>query len=221
MAQTQLFAILSTIIIFVVNALLAMMLARFYIKSRKSISYLIWSSGLRFFAIAIILEIFFAFGIYSDFLAKVYLFAISMPLLAFSIGHIQFVKSSRKKKYYYYYSIACTLLLLYALFSSNIGNIYNNYTLYGNLPIFAFIPSLIIALSSSLVLFCVAIIHYAKKKEKKMLAIIPGVIVFCAVNVFHFQILQLFTYYVQLLGIMLIWLGFIGFDKIKEYGPGI
>jgi hypothetical protein len=221
MVPLQLFAIISTIIIFVVNALLAMLLARFYIQNKKNISYLIWSSGLRFFAIAIILEILFAFGVYSTFLAQVYLFAITMPLLAFSIGHIQFIKSAKIKRSYYYYSILFSLVLLYSLFSSSIGNIYNNYIVYGNLPLFPFVASLIITVSSAFVIFGVAISYYMQKKNPKILAIIPGVIIFSIVNILHLQILQLFAYYIQLLGVLLIWLGFIGFIGIKEYGPGI
>jgi hypothetical protein len=221
MAALQLFAIISTLIVFVVNAMLAMLLAKFYIKNKKNISYLIWSSGLRFFAIAIILEILFAFGVYSTFLAQVYLFAITMPLLAFSIGHIQFVKNNRIKRYYYYYSVLFSLLLLYSLFSSSIGSIYSNYIVYGNLPLFPFVATLIITVSSAAVLFGVAISYYIKTKRAKMLAIIPGVVAFCIVNILHFQVLQLFAYYIQLLGVLLIWLGFIGFIGIKEYGPGI
>lgn len=221
MNSIQLFAIVSAIIVFLVNALLALLLTRFYLKDKKSISYLVWSAGLRFFAIAVILEILFAFGVYSDFLAKVYLFAITMPILAFSIGHLQFIKSSRPKKYYYYYLIALSLLLLYALFSSTMSSIFNNYIVYGSIPLFPFVVSLIITISSSVVLFYVAISYYIRDKNIKILAIIPGVIIFCIVNILHLQILQLFAYYMQLLGILLMWLGFVGFTKIREYGPGI
>lgn len=221
MNPLQLFAIASTIIVFLVNALLAMLLARFYIKNNKSISYLIWSSGLRFFAIAIILEILFSFGVYSTFLAQVYLFAITMPLLAFSVGHIQFVKASSIKRYYYYYSIFFSLVLICAIFSSKIGSIFNDYVVYGSLPAFPFIATLIITVSSSIVIFWVALSSYMETKKGKILAIIPGVILFCFLNIIHPNVLPLLAYYLQLLGVLLIWLGFIGMVGIREYGPGI
>ena len=107
----QLIAIGFTLVRFVINALLALFLTKFYIKD-KSISYLIWSSGFRFFAIAVLLELLFAFGVYSSFVCSVYLFSVAMPLLAFSMGHMQFVKSKKLKQSYYYYCIAISLVLL-------------------------------------------------------------------------------------------------------------
>lgn len=221
MDHVQLYAIFSATALFLVNAILALLLARLYMLNRKSISYLIWSSGLRFFAIAIILEIMFAFGVYSDFLAKLYLFAVSMPLLAFSIGHMQFIRANSIKRYYYYYSIAISLLLLYTLVSSGTLGIYRDYVVYGSLPIQITLASVLLALSSCFVIFIVAISYSARKKDRKMLAIIPGVVAFLFINVIHLQILQMFTYYLQILGIIFIWLGIVGFSGVKEYGPGI
>ena len=53
MVGAQLVAILFALLVFIVNAALAMLLARFYIKG-KSMSSLIWSSGMRMFAIAVL-----------------------------------------------------------------------------------------------------------------------------------------------------------------------
>lgn len=217
MLSTQFAAIASTIFIFLVNALLAMLLTKFYIE-KKARSYLIWSAGLRFFAIAVILEMLFAFGVYSQFLVKVYLLAIAMPILAFSLGHIQFIKSERAKKFYYYYCIAAAFFLIYALFASDIGNIFTNYVVYGKLPFLVFVATSIITLSSSAVLFMVALLYYVRKKDPKMLAIIPGIAVFWTINIIHIAVSQLFIYYLDLLAIILIWIGLTAFTKIKEYG---
>ena len=216
MLPGQLPAIVSTILIFLVNALLALLLTRYYIQDKKNVSYLLWSAGLRFFAIAVILEILFAFGVYSDFLVKVYLFTIAMPLLAFSLGHIQFVKSERIKKYYYYYCIAFAFFLLYALYTSNVSNLLTNYVVYGRLPQLVYLGSSILTLSASAVLFLVAFGLYSKRKEKLFLAIIPGVIVFWVANIIHIEISQLFIYYLDLLAIIFIWLALVGFTKIRK-----
>lgn len=217
MAGMQILAIILALAIFLVNAVLAMLLARFYLKG-KSISSLIWSSGMRIFAIAALLELLFAFGVYSEFLAKVYLFAIAMPLLAFSVGHMQFVRSKAAKQIYYYYCTALAFILLYALYAASIGSIFNGYEIYGALPLSVTVMSLIIAASALAVLSFVALKDYISRKRLKVLAILPGAILFLLNNALHFAAMPpLMLYYSQLLGIALIWVGFVGFVGAKEY----
>lgn len=217
MISTQDITVLSTVAIFFVNAALAMLLTKSYIDNKKSRNYLIWSAALRFFAIAIILEIMFAFGLYSTFLAKIYLLAIAMPILAFSLGYIQFIKSAKLKQAYYYYCIAISFLFIYILYLANIGNLISNYVVYGKLPFLVYAAASLITLSASAVLFMIALLYYKRKKDAKILAIIPGIAIFWIVNIIHISISLLFVYYLQLLAIMLIWIGLVGFSKVKEY----
>jgi hypothetical protein len=218
MQITQFIAIASTLMIFIVNALLALLLGRVYTSDRKKISYLTWSSGMRLFAIAILLELLFAFGVYSDFLAKVYLFAIAMPLLIFSIGYMQFVKSAVAKKLYYYYCIAIAFLFLFVVTTSNFGNIFQNYTIYGNFPVPVLIVSLIIGITTGAVSIAIALKYYGIKKGWKILMIIPGIALFFLNNVIHLPFISpVSLYYYQILGIIFIWLGLTGFANIKEY----
>jgi len=217
MAEAQLTAIILTLAIFLVNAVLAMLLARFYLKGR-SISSLIWSSGMRIFAIAVLLELLFAFGVYSEFLAKVYLFAIAMPLLAFSVGHMQFVRSKAAKRLYYYYCTALAFILLYALYAANIGSIFNGYEVYGTMPLQVTALSLVIAVSSLAVLSFVAIRNYIARKRLRVLAIIPGAVLFLLNSVLHFAAMPpLSLYYYQLLGIALVWIGFVSLVGVREW----
>ncbi len=217
MISTRLVSIVLTFAIFLANAVLAMLLARLYVKG-KSISSLIWSTGMRIFAIAIILELLFAFGVYSGFLARVYLFAIAMPLLAFGIGHMQFVKSKRIKQAYYYYNIALAFILIYALYASNIGSIFNGYEVYGVLPLSVTVLSLVIAASALIVVSFVAVKDYVARKNPKVLAIIPGAVLFLLNDALHFATASpLMLYYYQLLGIALVWIGFVGLVGVREY----
>lgn len=217
MATGQLIAILSALAIFLVNAALAMLLTRFYLKDR-SISSLIWGAGMRFFAIAALLELLFAFGVYSGFLAKVYLFAIAMPLLIFSIGHMQFAKSKKVKQYYYYYCIVIAFAFLYIVSTANFGSIFQQYAVYGAMPIAVTALSLLIGISACIVLAAVAIGYYSVKRKWRMLAVIPGAALFLLNNALHLAALSpALLYYYQLLGIMLLWLGFVGFAGVKEY----
>ncbi len=209
-----------TLAIFLVNALLAYLLSRLYVSNRKSMSYLIWSSGLRLFAISAILELLFSFGVFSDFLAKVYIFTIAMPVLVFSIGYLQFIKSSAAKRYYYYYSTIMALLFAGSLFASRWTALQQSVS-YGLLPPVPLALLAMIAFSSSIILSCIAISNYAKARRGAMLAIIPGILVFYAVSILNLQILQLYSYYLELLGIGLIWVGFVAFSGIREYGPGM
>ena len=50
-----------------------------------------------------------------------------------------------------------------------------------------------------------------------MLAIIPGVILFFLNDVVVAAVSPVLLYYYQLLGIILIWLGIVGFLGVKEY----
>jgi|GEM_PF-1409121 hypothetical protein len=217
MAVGQLLAVISTLALFLANALLALLLTRVYLKDR-SISSLIWSSGMRLFAIAILLELLFSLNIYSDFLAKVYIFAIGMPLLIFSIGYMQFVKSAGAKRMYYYYCIAIAFLFLFVVAISKFGSIFQHYAVYGNFPIPVLAISLIIGVSTAAVSIAVALKYYRTKRNWKMLMVIPGVALFFLNNVVHLPFISpVSLYYYQLLGIMFIWLGLVGFSNVREY----
>ncbi|MGI0100357.1 MAG: hypothetical protein ACREBH_01365 [Candidatus Micrarchaeaceae archaeon] len=212
----QIIAILSTLVVFVVSALLAAFLTKLYIDDRKNISYLVWAAALRFFSISVILEILFSFGVYSDFLVKIYLFAAAMPLLVFSAGHIQFIRSEKAKQAYYYCISALAFILLGALFVSNISNPITNYVVHANLPLLALIPASIIAASSSIVLFYIGIKEYMSRKDLKILAIIPGALAFWGANFYSFSYSPILLYYFEILGIMLIWLGIAGLSPKRK-----
>ena len=216
MATLQIISLVSTLVIFVVSALLAALLTRLYADDKNNISYLVWSAGLRFFSVAVILEILFSFGVYSDFLAKVYIFAMIMPLLAFSIGHIQYVKSEKTKQAYYYYSTFTAFFLLGSLLTSNIGNWSSGYAVYGSLPFVPLLFAAIIVVSSSIVLAYMSISSYISGKRAASLLIIPGAMVFGFINTVHISGPAMLAYYLELFGIMLLWLGIAGISRNKK-----
>ena len=76
MFGTQAIVELSTIVIFLLSAVLAVYLIRNYLRTRSR-ALLFWSTGLWLFALGVILEIIFAFGFYSELLISAYLFIVA------------------------------------------------------------------------------------------------------------------------------------------------
>ena len=119
---SQAFVEFSTLLILVLTLGLAIIMSYRYVRKRSK-PLLYWSTGMWFFVIGVLLEVIFAFGIYSEFLIALYLFVVAMVVESLAIGSMQLIKSIKLKSSYYLYSIITTVLLAYSLYASNIGNV--------------------------------------------------------------------------------------------------
>src|SRR5271157_4878569 len=131
----------STAMTFVLAAILAVFLTQNYLQ-RRSKSYLFWSLGLWLFALSVFEEFLFSSGYYGESLIRSYLGLAAILVEFLALGSIQLVKSSRIKIVYYVFAVASTVALGYFLATETIGNILDNYVVFGNIP-----PS-IVAVSS-------------------------------------------------------------------------
>jgi len=206
--SSQMFVVFSTLLIFILTiSLWILMIYRYIRKPSRSLFY--WSLGILLFAIGVLLEVIFAIGIYSEFLIATYLFVVVMLVESLAIGSIQLIKSSKIKVYYYIYSIISTILLIYSLYISNIGNIITNYIVFGVLPLFVVITSSIITFPASAIIIAVAALSYRRNHNLKMLSIISGVVIVSIAGTLYIAAIPVFLYYSEFIGILLLWLGFI------------
>ncbi len=215
MFATQAVVEVSTIIIFLLSAVLAVYLTRNYLRI-KARSLIFWSAGLWLFALGVILEILFAFGIYSEFLIATYLFVVALLVNSLALGSMELLKSRKLKWPYYIFSIAAETALLYSLVVSNIGNIISTYVVWGILPLLVVTMSSIITFVAAIILVVIAVMTYLRTKNKKMLSIIAGVIIVSVAGSLYIVQFPAFLYYSEFIGIVLLWFGFFSFKSSKQ-----
>lgn len=203
----QAFVIFSTIIIFIPTLILAFYLTREYL-SRKSPSLFYWSLGMWSFVVAVFLEIFFAFGLYSAFLMAAYWFLVAVLVELLALGSIQLVKSKLLKNAFYIYTIAVTLFTIYSLYASEIENAVQQYVVLGQPPELVTLASELAVFPATFVLLGVAIKGYIQTRRKSLLSIILGVFIVGLAGTLYIVEFPIFLYYSEFVGILFLWYGF-------------
>lgn len=203
-------AVVGTVVfILIASTLLALQLTLKYEKSKRKAKPLFWwSAGLWLFALGVLLELLFAFGIYSEFLIAVYLFIVGILVLCLSLGSIELAHNNRIKLVYKTFSVIAALLLLGSLVVSPVGNIITDYVVYGNLPLLVIITSIVVTFPASAVLIVMAAKSYMVKRNLGMLAIIAGVIIVAIAGTLYVVSVPEFLYASEFFGILLLWIGF-------------
>ncbi len=206
---------LSTIIIFLLSAVLAVYLTRNYLRT-KALSLFFWSAGLWLFSLGVVLEIIFAFGVYSEFLIAAYLFVVALLVNSLALGSMALLKNRKLKWSYYIFSLVTEGALVYAVAVSNIGNILFNYVVWDNIPLLIVLVSLVITFVAAIILVVIAALTYLRTKNLKMLSIIAGVIVVTIAGTLYIVQIPVFLYYSEFIGIVLLWFGFFSFKSPKQ-----
>ncbi len=204
---------LSTIVIFALSAVLA-----FYLTvNGRSISTRFWSSGMWMFALGVFLEVIFAYGIYSQFLIKLYLLVVALVVELLAMGSINLTGKRVLIVAYYAYSVVSTLSLVLSLVYSDIGNIITNFVVYGSLPVSVVVTSSIVTFPAAAILIAVAAISYRKKHSYKMLSIIAGTLIVSVAGTLYIAQFPAFLYYAEFFGVLFLWLGFFDFRKFSSH----
>lgn len=205
--NVQFAVIISTIIVTLLSAALAALLTKNYIKN-KATSHLFWSTGMWLFAASALLEVVFAFGLYSQLLIKTYLFMVSLLVEFLAIGSIMLVKNKIIKYSYTIFAVAGAALVAYSLITTNIGNIISEYVVYGVIPFIVVVSSSIATFPAAIILIAVAALSYLKTRNRKMLSIILGVIVVSIAGTLYIVQFPATLYFAEFIGILLMWKGF-------------
>ena len=205
--------IVSTLAITVLSAWLAVLLYSNY-REKKNLSYAFWSAGLALFAIGTLLEAIFAYGIYSQILAKFYLFVVALLVVLLGEGSALAVKNKIVTYAFTIFAVAASLFMLYALAVSTVGNIIVNYVVYGALPIYVVVASSIATFPAAIMIIASAAISYRHTRSVKMLSIIAGVIIVSIAGTLYIVQFPVLLYYAEAVGIALLWLGFYSRKRI-------
>jgi len=205
--------VVSTLAITLLSAWLAVLLYSNY-REKKNLSYAFWSAGLALFAIGTLLEAIFAYGIYSQLLAKFYLFVVALLVVLLGEGSALAVKNKIVTYAYTIFVVAASLFMLYALAVSTIGNIIVNYVVYGALPIYVVVASSIATFPAVIMIIAAAVISYRHTRNVKMLSIIAGVIIVSIAGTLYIVQFPVLLYYAEAVGIALLWLGFYSRKRI-------
>ena len=203
----QFAVIISTIIITLLSAALAALLTETYIKKR-AVSHLFWSAGIWLFAISALLEVVFAFGLYSQLLIKTYLLMVSLLVEFLAMGSIMLVKNRIIKYAYSVFAAASAVIVAYFLITTNIGNIISEYVVYGVIPPMVIVSSSVATFPAAIVIIAVAALSYLKTRNKKMLSIILGVIIVSIAGTLYIVQFPAALYFAEFIGILLLWIGF-------------
>jgi hypothetical protein len=106
------------------------------------------------------------------------------------------------------------------LFATNVGNVIENYVVYGTLPLSVVVSSSLITFPAAVVLIATAALTYRKSKNYKMLSIIAGVVTVSIAGSLYIVQFPAFLYYSEFAGILFLWLGFFSFPKRKGLQSG-
>ena len=211
MIGTQTTVEISTVIIFVLSAILAAYLTLNYMQNRRR-SSLFWSAGIWVFAISVLFETLFAFGQYNRLLIDSFLFLVALLVNLLALCSIELIKSYLLKLSYYVFSVASLSLLAYSLISTNVGNLMITYVVAGLTPVFVTITSSIVVFPAAVILVIIAVLSYRKTHSYKMLSIIAGVVVVSIAGTLYIAAFPALLYYSELIGIVLLWFGFFNFS---------
>ncbi len=205
---SQGFVEFSTIVILLLTLGLAVKMSNKYFRTRQQ-PLLLWSTGIWIFAISVAIEVLFAFSVYSQVLAKLYLLLVALIVEFLAFGSVSMLKSKKISLAYYSYSLLTTIILAYALIIGSLGNILVNYIVYGILPLSVVIASSIITFPAAIIIIVLALKTYFKQKKPKMISIVLGVIVVSIAGTLYVVQVPAFLYYSEFIGILLLWYGFI------------
>jgi hypothetical protein len=203
--QTEALAI--TVVTFVLSLVLASYLTKKYVKTRAR-SLLFWSAGMWAFAVGVLLEVIFATGFYSTSLMAFYLFIVALLVELLALGSMQLIRSKPAKTAYYAFSIIMTLLLLYSVATSKIGNLMTNYIVWGSPPALVTVLSLLITFPASAILVIIAALTYRRTRNKKMMCIIAGVIFVVIAGTLYIVSFPALLYISEFVGVLLLWIAF-------------
>lgn len=160
------------------------------------------------FAVGVLLEAAFAFGIYPILLVDIYLFIAALLVELLALGSMELVSSKAKKRAYRVFCAASTAFLAYALLAYGGTNIVQNYVTLGNPTLPVIIASSVITFPASLILITVAALSYGKTRNPKMLSIVTGVAVVVLAGTLYITSFPAFLYIAEFIGILLLWIGF-------------
>jgi hypothetical protein len=208
MQTGQLIVVASTIIIFVLSALLALYITKVYLR-RKSKPHLFWAAGLWVFSISVLLEIYFAFGLYSNLLMDLYLFLVVLIVELLAAGSLQLLGNKTFNRIFYVFAIVVSAATAYSIATASMGNLVMTYVVAGVPPLSVILASSVATFASAFVIVVVAGASYFKSRNKKLLSIIAGVIVVSIAGTLYIASFPAFLYYSEFFGILLLWIGFV------------
>lgn len=206
-------ALAVTVLVFVASFFLSAVLTVNYLRTKNG-SALFWASGLWLFAFTALEEVLFAAGIYSEFLIDLYLYLVALLVLLLSVGSLLLLKSERLVRIYAIYSVIVNVFLIYALASTTVGNALDNGVVFGMLPMMIIAGSALITFPAAVILIVVAAISYRKRRSWKLISIILGTVIVSVAGTLYIASFPSFLYIAELIGILLLWAGFVDFSSI-------
>lgn len=177
---------------------------------------LYWSLGLWFFAFATLLEILFSAGYYNRLMADSYIFIVAFLVQLLAAGSIVLLNSKRISTIYLAYSMIADAFLIYALATQPVGNLILNGVFHGTLPALITIGSSVITVPAAVILVVVSLLSLKKKMNLRIVSIILGIIVLSATGALYIASFPAFLYVGNLVGILLLWLGFLHFGPVTS-----
>ncbi len=172
-------------------------------------SNLFWGLGMFIFAVAVLIELVFALGVYSTILAKAYFFIVLFLVELLAIGSIQIFNSKFVKNIYYAYTFAVTLVSILLIAVSKMPNPVVNYVVIGMPSQSVIIISSLATSVAVIIILAGAILSYMKTKRIKILSIIIGVILFSAAGTLYIVSFPELLYYGELIAVIFLWLGMV------------
>ena len=205
---SQFSAILTSLITLLLSVGLSVTITRRYaIKRHASLAF--WAAGLWLFSIGVLMELIFAFGVYSGVMMRAYLLLVAVLVELLALGSMQLSRSRPIKRAYYAFSLASTAFLVYSVLESGVNSMIIDYVVAGQPPVLVTIASTLVTIPAAIVLVASAYVSYRARKDIRMLSIIAGVIVVSVTGALYIVQYPAFLYLAEVIGIGLLWYGFV------------
>ena len=205
---TQLSVEVTTVVTFVLTLALAAVMTQRYL-SKKARSLMFWCAAVWIFAVAVFLEILFAYGLNSEPLISAYLLLVAILVELLALGSMELIKSKRARELYGAFAVLSTILLIYSLSASRMGNMLTDYIVYGNLPLSVAITSSLITFPAAAIIVAIAAKSYLVRRSNKLLSIIAGVVIVSVAGTLYIVQFPALLYISEFIGILALWYGFI------------
>lgn len=206
---------ITTIVFFILSSVLSIYLTSSYFDRRQK-QYLYWGIGMWIFAITDLLEVLFAWGVYSTGIAQAYLFLVALLVVPLAMGSISLIKSRLAIRAYVAYSAVVSAALLYYVITSNIGSIVTNGIVNGQMPVPVLAVSSLITFPGLIIIVGIAVLSYVRTKRRKVLWIIAGMLVFALGGMLYIASIPASIYYTEFAGLLMLWLGFFDFSRMRK-----
>jgi hypothetical protein len=190
--------------------LLSIVVLRRYLAQRKGF-LLAYAVGLILVTFTLIEEVFFYAGYWSQPLIQSYLFLVAALVGILSLGSAKIGLAARWFRVYSLYIVAMVAIAGWFTFTTYVpSSIIDAGVVTGNPPLAIIISSTLVTVPAAVLMVGVSVLGAIRQHKPQLLLIAAGIVVISAAGALYIVSIPVTLYFAEFLGVLLLFLGFIG-----------